>query len=469
MIARANLVSYYDELSREADKRRARAEWRAKRLELGGARLRLLQQEAEMWRAEEGSRWGEGGGGEVDGPQLVWSGVRDDGASGEGERDDIVGTGGEMLDGVAENTGEDSVAVRAQSPGRGTAGSGRRGRQTWAESMVGEGGAGQEGRRTWLASLVEPGISLAAGEDRTAPSESPEGQPSAPEEGLGREERLVEEDTRREDATATTGSCHPTQDRTGPHSVPVVEGGDARGKDAPDETSPHSMTAETQSQITAAGKESTAAEGVSSDRLRSSPQPSPVEYRPHRKAVPGGDIHYSVIQEALYGRAGWAGSREEFSRCVSPRLVSSRGQSPPSVAQDIMYGRKPPGSKPGFSEPRQSDGLCGREPQDIAERVSYKHSLQTSEEKAGSEGLPPPTHGRAPPSVIQDILYPGDGGTSAAVQRSEDSLTPRLKSSRGQAPPSTAQTLMYPGHHNRGQCHAHLHSPISYTEPNNSY
>ena len=502
MITRASLVSYYDELSRGAEQRRARAEWRAKRLELSGARLRLLQQEAERWRAEGRGReafQGERGGGETESLQLGWSGVHDEGVSGESERVDIAGTGGEMLGSAAENSGEATGAGTAKSPGSGRPSAGRRGRQTWAESMVEGGGVGQEGRRTWVASLIEPGptggVPLAAGEGSAAPSqreEAPVGRLSAPEEGPGREEALAEEeDAHREDTPATTVShsvpeCHPTPDSipdyhptpdgTAHHAVPVMEGDDTGGKDTPAKTSPHSITAETRSRSTAAG-EQRIARGVPSDPACSSPQPSPGEYRPLRKAVPGGDIHHSVVQEALYGRAGsplygragsplygGAGSPEEFSRCLSPRLVSSRGQTPPSVAQDILYGRKSPGMESGLApgvEPRQPDGLGSTEPQSTAQSVLYRHSLQTSE-AAGLEGLSPhwrSAHARAPPSVLQDILYPRDGGAPEAVRRSEDSLTPRLTSTRGQAPPSSAQTLMYPGRHSRGQCHTHLHSP----------
>ena len=53
-------MSYYEGLSREAERRRRRAEWRAQRLGLGGKREALLQEEGERWERE----WRESGEGQ---------------------------------------------------------------------------------------------------------------------------------------------------------------------------------------------------------------------------------------------------------------------------------------------------------------------------------------------------------------------------------------------------------------------
>ena len=478
---RAELVSYYEELSREAEQRRARAEWRAKRLELSVARLQLLEHEAEVWRREGDGIQRERDRGEVERSQLL--DLHDKGVSGDGKRGkavDVSGMFGEALDRVTEDEREDSGDGRVHSPGGVAAGSqwpsaGRRGRQTWAESVAQGGGVGQEGRRTWMASLVEPGpagVPLVAREGSTTPSGQAGtlmGQREPPVDVLDDPEKEMvagEEDMVREDTPARAGShsaqsmqddCHTTG---GPCSIPFVQEEDT-GRHTTPSTQTGSVTAEMSSHSIAAPKEENSAEGGPLTPAQTTPQPSSEDYKPHRKSIPGENIHHSVVQEALYGRAA---TPEDFSRSLSPRLVSSRGQSPPSVAQDIMYGRKSPGMEPNLSpgvEPRQDPPLVpsrGHQPQTTAQNVIDNLPLQTPKEKAGTDGSSPrwrSTRGQAPPSVLQDILYPKEGGPPEAVQRSEDSLTPHLRSTRGQAPLSSAQNLMYPGRNSRGQCHTH--------------
>ena len=53
---RAELVAYYGELSREAERRRMRAEWQGRRLELSQERQRFLQREREELEREERER-----------------------------------------------------------------------------------------------------------------------------------------------------------------------------------------------------------------------------------------------------------------------------------------------------------------------------------------------------------------------------------------------------------------------------
>lgn len=170
------------------------------------------------------------------------------------------------------------------------------------------------------------------------------------------------------------------------------------------------------------------------------------QYPPHIKSVPGASVLGSIVQDVLYGHAQ---SAEELSHNLSPQLVSTRGHQQPSITQDLLYNHQ--------QEPQQLDQanvvesvdpgtsnlppVRHHEPPSVAQHIIYGHGPLTPAEAEILERSAPTRRLREnqePPTVAQEIIYALQGGKIP-----EDSMTPRLKSSRGQAPSSVAQDIIY--------------------------
>ena len=134
----------------------------------------------------------------------------------------------------------------------------------------------------------------------------------------------------------------------------------------------------------------------------------------------------SIAQDVIYGRE--LERPEELERLQLqekathsiPREDSSRGQGPPSTAQDIIYPRA---AQEDAVSPRRIS-TRGHAPLSTVQDIMYT--------KGGSSLVKESTRGRAPPSVIQDVMYPCDLSHVTFV------------STRGTPPPSSIQQLMYP-------------------------
>ena len=133
----------------------------------------------------------------------------------------------------------------------------------------------------------------------------------------------------------------------------------------------------------------------------------------------------SIAQHVIYGRELERPEQlerlqlQEKATHSIPREDSSRGQGPPSTAQDIIYARA--------TAAHQDAGLTstrGHAPSSTVQDIMYTQE--------GNSLVRESTRGRASPSVIQDLMYPRDLSHVPFV------------STRGTPPPSSIQQLMYP-------------------------
>lgn len=426
--SRAELVTYYDELSREAETRRLRAEWRMKRLQMSVERRRFLQGEREKWKREMEER-GKEGGGETEG----------------------------QVETTTSETNREITLVTTEVRGS-PQGDSHRTRQTWAEDKgdLEEGPLESGQRKTWVASLIGSAPTL------TFPPESPQtdskdlSPQSPPSPSALHESQPPPVLERTPFCPSPPPPALATPPRPQPFTPEQSPQSSERGKSPTLQRSPSFL-----------GQRRSPPEGVS--------RSSGTDHIPHRKRVPGSGIHDSVVQEALYGqekgdwiqqasrrRLEWtpgtdsglaAGVESGHGGATTPRLVSSRGHGPPSVAQDIIYPETPWSAPPEEQTTPRLVSTRGSQPPSIARDIFYPRvgANQLSEGegalKAGGEittSRLETSRGHAPPSVIQDIMYAhGSPRAGAVTQGSEDPGDPRLVSSRGHAPPSTIQDILY--------------------------
>ncbi len=407
-------MAYYAELSREAEVRRLRAEWRVRRLELSVERRRFLVDEQELW----GRRM-------------------------EGETEPHVEV-------VALNNLEVEKEESTEDGGEGAREDGQQTQRTWAEGLAHAKGEPSEpgARKTWVASLVEsvPPLHFTPPlptdqVDTQSDIFSPPVSPSPAQDG------------------------GPPDERPPASSAPSAPPGE---QPFTPEQSPQSSHKESPSHLQRSpsflgqhySPESTSRRGGADDI-------------PRRKVVPGSGVHDSVVQTILYGEGGdgcrvevesvWvtgmdsqvsAGLESGHGDTLTPRLVSSRGHAPPSVAQDIIYpeviGETPRTSLPNDPTTPRLVSSRGSPPPSVARDIIYPQGRGEGqldgETRATGDLLTPrltTTRGHAPPSVVQSIMYSQDSAHSKGPM--QDLFAPRLVSSRGHAPPSTIQEILYSG------------------------
>ena len=344
-LPRADLVAYYEELSREAERRKMRAEWQARRLGLSQERQQFLQREREKLEREvEAKR------------EELLSGMS---GSTQEVRESIETSGGEV--------GEEEKKMRP--------------RRMWVEGVATPGG--HQGRKTWVASLIEAPAAQISDDLPSSTAISPVEEFRTP-----RLESFSGQQLPSEDAVS-----HSMEPEVGGGMEPGMEGGMEPGLEGdikPTQTIDSELGH--QGQVTA---------------IRVCDPPS-------------------IAQDVIYGRELERPEQlerlqlQEKATHSIPREDSSRGQGPPSTAQDIIYPRA---AQEDAVSPRRIS-TRGHAPLSTVQDIMYT--------KGGSSLVKESTRGRAPPSVIQDVMYPCDLSHVTFV------------STRGTPPPSSIQQLMYP-------------------------
>ena len=371
-LPRADLVAYYEELSREAERRKMRAEWQARRLNLNQERQQFLQQERDKLEREV-----------------------------EAKREEVF----------SERTQEVEESVETSGGELGDDERRRKPRRMWVEGVATPGG--HQGRKTWVASLIEapaaqigdrlpsPTAISPVEEFQTPRLAPPSGQQQLPSgqqqlpsvaEAHSREQRLE-------------GGMEPEiEDGVEPGLEsgvePEVEGSMEPGLDGGLEPGLEGEIKPTQITDTELGHQG--------------------QVTPIRVCEPP-----SIAQHVIYGRELERPEQlerlqlQEKATHSTPREDSSRGQGPPSTAQDIIYARA--------TAAHQDAGLTstrGHAPSSTVQDIMYTQE--------GNSLVRESTRGRAPLSVIQDLMYPRDLSHVPFV------------STRGTPPPSSIQQLMYP-------------------------
>ena len=361
-LPRADLVAYYEELSREAERRKMRAEWQARRLGLSQERQQFLQREREKLEREV-----------------------------EAKREELL----------SERTQE--VRESVETSGREVGGEEKmRPRRTWVEGVATPGW--HQGRKAWVAALIEaPAAQIS--DDLSSPTAiSPVGEfqtekqlPSVVEDAVS---HSMEQSLEGGMEPEVGGGMEPALEGG---VEPEVEGGMEPGREGGMEPGLEGEIKPT---------------GTIYSELGDQDQVTPI-----RVCEPP-----SIAQDVIYGRE--LERPEQFERLQLqekathsiPREDSSRGHGPPSTAQDIIYPRAAAAQEDAVS-PRLIS-TRGHAPLSTVQDIMYTQE--------GSSLMKESSRGRAPPSVIQDVMYPRDLSHVTFV------------STRGTPPPSSIQQLMYP-------------------------
>ena len=366
LLLRQEMVTHYEGLYRSAERRRLRAEWRVRRLELTGRLQALLTREAAEWERElavepagPAGMGDEVGAGAALGGSGSSSGVREGGRLGaEGEMEEEEEEGKEEEEEEEEEEGELAVAERGE----------KKSHMTWVESSAKL--AGTRGRRTWVASLVEAGGS--------AIDAGAAGKPRGEEEEGERGERRGQERAGEGEEEEEQGESEPAHHQL----LPVLQ--------------PPSLA------------------WCGGARM---PEQLP---RPLRKPVPGAGVHQTTAQ---HSHSGTASAPEQ--EAGTARTDSSRGHAPSSVAMEIIYGSSPAPnyeSTRGQAPPSSLQTLLYNDvatgDSDVAPKPSRglppPSTIQDIMYAAGGTSAgSASSRGHAPASTVQLLLYPHSPGGSA--------------------------------------------------------
>ena len=345
-LPRADLVAYYEELSREAERRKMRAEWQARRLGLSQERQQFLQREREKLEREV-----------------------------EAKREELL----------SERTQE--VRESVETSGREVGGEEKkmRPRRTWVEGVATPGG--HQGRKTWVASLIEaPAAQIS--DDLSSPTAiSP-----VEEFQTGKQLPSVAEDA----------VSHSMEQRLEGGMEPGLEGGVEPGLEG-------SVEPEVGGGMEPGleGDMEPGLEGGMEPGLEGEIKPTGTIYSelghqdqvtPIRVCEP-----LSIAQDVIYGHELERPEQlerlqlQEKATHSIPREDLSRGHGPPSTAQDIIYPRAAAAQED--VSPRRIS-TRGHAPLSTVQDIMYTQE--------GSGLMKESSRGRAPPSVIQDVMYPRD-------------------------------------------------------------
>ena len=376
-------MAYYEELSREAERRKMRAEWQARRLTLNQERQQFFQRERdELEREVEAKR-----------EELLSERTQEVGES-------VETSGGEL--------GEDERR--------------RRPRRMWVEGVATPGG--QQGRKTWVASLIEAPAAQISDHLPSPTAISPVEEFQTPRLASPSGQQLL--------SAAVDAVSHSTEQRLEGGMELGLEGGVEPGLEGgvePKAEGGMEPGLEGGMEPKAEGGMETGLEGGVEPKVEGEINPTQTigtelghqdQVTPIRVCEPP-----SIAQHVIYGRELERPEQlerlqlQEKATHSTPREDSSRGQGPPSTAQGIIYARA--------TAPHQDAGLIstrGHAPSSTVQDIMYTQE--------GSSLVRESTRGRAPPSVIQDVMYPHDLSPVSFV------------STRGTPPPSSIQRLMYP-------------------------
>ena len=360
-LSRADLVAYYEELSREAERRKMRAEWQARRLSLSQERQQFLQREREKLEREV-----------------------------EAKREELLSGRTQEVRELVETSGGEVGGEEKKM----------RSRRTWVEGVATPGG--HQGRKTWVASLIEAPAAQISDDLSSSTAISPVEEfqtgkqlPSAAEDAVSysMEQRLeggVEPGLEGGVEPGLEGGVEPELEGG---VEPKVGGGMEPGLEG--EIKP------TQTMDSELGHEG---------------QVTPIRVC---------DLP-SIAQDVIYGRELERPEQlerlqlQEKATYSIPREDSTRGQGPPSTAQDIIY---PKAAQEDAVSPRLIS-TRGHAPLSTVQDIMYTQEASSLMKES--------SRGKAPPSVIQDVMYPRDLSRVTFV------------STRGTPPPSSIQQLMYP-------------------------
>ena len=354
-LPRADLVAYYEELSREAERRKMRAEWQARRLGLSQERQQFLQREREKLEREV-----------------------------EAKREELL----------SERTQEVRESVETSGGEVGREEKKMRPRRTWEEGVATPGG--HQGRKTWVASLIEAPAAQISDDLSSPMAISPVDEfqtgkqlPSAAEDDVSHnmEQRL--------EGGMEPGLEGGVEPEVGGGMELGLEGGMEAGLEG--EIKP-TLTIDSelghQDQVTpirVCEAPSIAQDVIYGRELERPEQLERLQLQEKathsipREESSRGHGPPSTAQDIIYPRA--AAAQEDV---VSPRRISTRGHAPLSTVQDIMYTQE------GSSLMKESSR--GRAPPSVIQDVMYPRDL--------SHVTFVSTRGTPPPSSIQQLMYP---------------------------------------------------------------